>query len=1023
MADFITDHPTTNGDLVNAIIQPSKPPGFVSPPARQHDPKTAANADHIAVQALATTLSTPIHVDAGGPEPEKYTPFGKEPSKGWPNPIKVYATKQASGRYTYSHEPPASASSARRARPAPVPSAGAVESHSGGGVAGSKVLHQSASGSSNHHTASGTVEPPSDTASSSGSARVVRGGGAPPRLDPPTGPRGDDVLADESWRHDPAASADWFDPKGPASQDEWVSRRVGAHVRTVNTVVADITSDSTPTKINAYDGRINYDLRRIEVAPEKYVQDYTLKVHLTAGSGVDAGTVEAVQAKAKVGVDGLLNQGFRMPSGDQFHVNLEFTDDPKQAHTAIEVGGAPTDQTHWNPASSPNVLAHETLHYLGVPDEYSDRGRVLLAHDTNSGVHRGDGGMMGRDVLGDDPGLRPRHLWLVERTANSQVAVPNTRLDKLGPVAEGTSAAPNPNAHHGESRPAPKRPRDDSDGDGGPNVREDSGSSKRVRTDAGVPPRGAAPTRLAESDMDVDVDKGVEGMDVDHGTVSGMSPDDGVDTPHTDVEMTDRSLATDADVLVRPLESLQLDASTKLNPKFADLVRDARPTAANGDQVKHTYDDYPKTSVAEDRPVSFVVNTIVGVSEVHNLKAFVEKVMENAEGLHSRVAFVVGVNAEGARGDRVLDDPRLADVLSELDAIDHPVALTGFTWKMPSTGHLPYGTLRNETMHSDVNRLAIDAMWSKGNHPYIAVQDFDTGSRNVPSGKHIFNHVIDSMTVGEGLPPSRPLMFGGGYRMGDGAKLVTDTVARLDRQLAKAERDLQASPADKKALAAKTKLTGARAKILEEGFVEDFDRQITQDMDTRVELAKTSPMLPYTPEPNLFVDAIAIRVHPEVRFGDRGAEFSQLGRSLHALHAKELGQSHDNEIAAIDTKIKELEKQEHPLDEETMERLNELREQMKNRRSDLSVEAQNNLHPIRGEVFITDFKGAAVETDLSRIAPRLRHGPQGATVSHSADECGRALRGRKGRQGRYEPKRLPGCVPHPRRGRTRAHEP
>ena len=44
----------------------------------------------------------------------------------------------------------------------------------------------------------------------------------------------------------------------------------------------------------------------------------------------------------------------------------------------------------------------------------------------------------------------------------------------------------------------------------------------------------------------------------------------------------------------------------------------------------------------------------------------------------------------------------------------------------------------------------IDALWSKGSHPYIAVQDFDTGSRNVPSGKHIFNHVIDSMTVGDG---------------------------------------------------------------------------------------------------------------------------------------------------------------------------------------------------------------------------------------------------------------------------------
>ena len=73
---FITDHPTTNGDLVNAIVQPGKRAGFVPPPDRQHDAKTAANADHIAVQALATTLSTPIHVDEGGPEPEKYTPFG-----------------------------------------------------------------------------------------------------------------------------------------------------------------------------------------------------------------------------------------------------------------------------------------------------------------------------------------------------------------------------------------------------------------------------------------------------------------------------------------------------------------------------------------------------------------------------------------------------------------------------------------------------------------------------------------------------------------------------------------------------------------------------------------------------------------------------------------------------------------------------------------------------------------------------------------------------------------------------------
>ena len=51
---------------------------------------------------------------------------GAEPSKGWLNPIKVYATKQASG-YTYSTAA-RFGELGRRTRPAPVPSAGAVES-------------------------------------------------------------------------------------------------------------------------------------------------------------------------------------------------------------------------------------------------------------------------------------------------------------------------------------------------------------------------------------------------------------------------------------------------------------------------------------------------------------------------------------------------------------------------------------------------------------------------------------------------------------------------------------------------------------------------------------------------------------------------------------------------------------------------------------------------------------------------------------------------------------------------------
>ena len=70
----------------------------------------------------------------------------------------------------------------------------------------------------------------------------------------------------------------------------------------------------------------------------------------------------------------LLNQGYRLPSGDQFHLNLEFTPTKAEAHTSVKVDpdNPNVDQTHWQPGTSPEVLAHETFHYLGVPDEYSD---------------------------------------------------------------------------------------------------------------------------------------------------------------------------------------------------------------------------------------------------------------------------------------------------------------------------------------------------------------------------------------------------------------------------------------------------------------------------------------------------------------------------------------------------------------------------------------------------------------------------------------------------------------------------
>ncbi|HEX7306628.1 hypothetical protein [Lentzea sp.] len=285
--------------------------------------------------------------------------------------------------------------------------------------------------------------------------RQVRGGGAPPAMTPPTpeSHRGKDVLTDESWRHDPAKTADWFVPEKPADRSSWADRRNDKDVRTVDVVVHDVKTDSTPRDIKSYQGLIGYDLRRIETSPGKFVQEYTVKVHVDPAANASPELVAQVKENARNGVNSLLNQGFRLPSGDQFHVNLEFTDNKADAHTSVRVDPdrKGIDQTHWNGDASPEVLAHETLHYLGVPDEYSDSSRVFQQHDTNSGVHKGDGGLMGADIHLPDPGVRPRHLWLVERTANSQVMVPDTRLEPAGPATVPPPAGWTPPAPSAET--------------------------------------------------------------------------------------------------------------------------------------------------------------------------------------------------------------------------------------------------------------------------------------------------------------------------------------------------------------------------------------------------------------------------------------------------------------------------------------------------------------------------------------------------------------------------------------------
>ncbi|WP_177320204.1 hypothetical protein, partial [Actinoplanes philippinensis] len=91
--------------------------------------------------------------------------------------------------------------------------------------------------------------------------------------------------------------------------------------------------------------------------------------------------------------------------------------------------------------------------------------------------------------------------------------------------------------------------------------------------------------------------------------------------------------------------------------------------------------------------------------------------------------------------------------------------------------------------------------------------------------------------------------------------------------------------------------------------------------------------LPYSPEPNLFIDGLLTLGRPDIRFGDAGAEFLMLSETLHQTYGEELTSAHGPEASSA-----------------------------------VQVDSQNNRHPDRDQAFLTDFVGAATPTDLSRLA-------------------------------------------------------
>lgn len=412
------------------------------------------------------------------------------------------------------------------------------------------------------------------------------------------------------------------------------------------------------------------------------------------------------------------------------------------------------------------------------------------------------------------------------------------------------------------------------------------------------------------------------------------------------------------------------------NPAFENVTRNvgAMPKLSEADYLAFLKPGEPD-ALPPLRPLGFVVSAMTSYKSAGEIRTVIERIMEGSHGMDRRVAFVIGLNAPKGEEAALAAAAREARNIAATMGVPVAVVKSTFSWlKVKGEEVFPYGEMRNALLDSEPTHQLIKAMMDSDLHPYLAVQDYDMGSRKVPSGKHVFNFVEDTLhrpqphpdhsPTGTGeqtdhrfdldddaLDPSRPLAFVGGYRMPTEQADLDRLVADVEGRFTRSGKQLPAQWLDAR----------GRAEILEQVRL-----AVESDMLERDWQASYAPLLPYAPEPNLMVDGPAVLLADgtgtqALKWGPGRAEFEELGRGLNRINAWELDRYYRNELEG---KPETVAVPNSTRSTKTSTFLGQGRDEIVER---VRADASNNRLPNRGEAFRTDFRGGATVTDLSRL--------------------------------------------------------